>query len=395
MPSINGITATIETHDGPLPEFGCSEFRGGKGCYIPAQSGQQFWLHYTIHKPIPCKAASVEFYVDGQRVDAQFPLPRKNTDNSTVGPIDSTIKSQYGRDINADGVEVAWRREIFFALIKPVKATKPRCKVKRTPTSAEAEQYGTIDCKIFRSEKSPEWAGAVTPEEFRSLSDATKTLKSRPLSHVSRLGVKMATSTSKRYCVKSLDPDDAPFAWFKFYYRSRQRLIEKFGLEQLRGLSLQGEEGEPVSQSPTNATPNVPSQTPSQASSQTPPRMQALPHDLGVSPDGGADNIDRETGLEHSVTEANKGADLLDTFIEKLEEELALAEKGGSVENDKIAACHEKISRLRQNSEKLRLRAVEIQKKADLAKHSSLANHAEDTSVSGEDTGSEEDDDGN
>jgi hypothetical protein len=37
MPTINGITASINTHDGRLEEFDVDEFPGGVSCYIPAQ----------------------------------------------------------------------------------------------------------------------------------------------------------------------------------------------------------------------------------------------------------------------------------------------------------------------------------------------------------------------
>lgn len=37
MPTINGITASINTHDGPLEEFDVDEFPGGVSCFIVAQ----------------------------------------------------------------------------------------------------------------------------------------------------------------------------------------------------------------------------------------------------------------------------------------------------------------------------------------------------------------------
>lgn len=42
----------------------------------------------------------------------------------------------------------------------------------------------------------------------------------------------METSVVKRFCVKSLDADDAPFVWFKIYCRLEGRglLVEKFNL---------------------------------------------------------------------------------------------------------------------------------------------------------------------
>lgn len=363
MPSINGITAFIETHDGPLPEFGDDEFSGGKSCYVPAQSGQQFWLHYIIHKPLPCKAASVEFYVDGQRVDAQFPLPRKNTDQLTVGPVDSTIKSQYGKGMDSEGVEVAWRRELFFALINPIKPIKSRCTAKRSQESSVVSHYGTIDCKIFRSERSPEWAGAVTPDEFQPLSVVTKSLKGGHISHVARLGVKMDASSAKRYCVRSLDPEDAPFAWFKFYYRSRGHLVQKFKFDGLPEISLlAGDQGRLFPQDSSLGRPT--------SSNLMTPQPSADLH-----------NAVKPRDLAYWVLEANKGADSLDNMIQKLEQELAAADMGDSKQKERVIACHEKIGKLRENSEKLRLRAVQLQNKPDQASRNSLAGAAEDVSV--------------
>lgn len=336
MPSINGIRAFIETHDGPLPELGHGEFSGGKSCYIPAQSGQQFWLHYIIHKSLPCKAISVEFYVDGQRIDAQFPMARKYIEYPTVGPVNSTIKSQYGRGTGNEGEEVAWRREVFFTLIKSNNFIKACCATK-SPSDSGFSECGTIDCKVFRSERSPEWAGAVTPDEFLTPSGITKSLKRRHVSHVSRLGVKMEARSAKRFCVKSLDPDNAPFAWFKFYYRSRSRLMQKFKLDSFPEVLLPSRDQDRwVSRSRmciNFAKPQLPA------------------------------HIEGNGGLQASascVAREDRESNSLDGIIQQLEEELATAETGASEQKDKIIACHQKIDRLRSNSKKLRGRSIQL-----------------------------------
>lgn len=341
MPSINGITAFIETHDGALPEFGHGEFSGGKSCYIPAQSGQQFWLHYIIDKPLPCKAASVEFYVDGQRIDAQFPTRRKHINYSTVGPVNSTIKSQYGRGTNGEGEEVAWRREVFFTLVKPSNITKAHCTTKSASESPFSE-YGTIDCKVFRSEISPEWAGGVTPDELCSPSKI-QPLKRRHVSHVARLGVRMEAHSVKRFCVKSLDPDDAPFAWFKFYYRSRVCLMERFNLDLFPELSrLSSNQYRSISHTPQRQSINP---APPQYPLYIEDKVQIF-----------ASAID--------VAKNDQGIESLNDIIRQLEEELAAAEIAGSEQKDKIIDCHQKIEKLRNNSEKLRERSIELQQES-------------------------------
>lgn len=331
MPSINGITAFIETHDGALPELGHGEFSGGKSCYIPAQSGQQFWLHYIIHKPLPCKAASVEFYVDGQRIDAQFPTRRKHINYSTVGPVNSTIKSQYGRGTNSEGEEIAWRREVFFTLVKQSNIVKARCRTKSASESPLSE-YGTIECKVFRSEISPEWAGGVTPDELCPPS-RIKSLKRRHVSHVARLGVKMEAHSVKRFCVKSLDPEDAPFAWFKFYYRSRICLMERFNLASFPELIRPS----------SNQHRSIPYASRRQSINPTPPQS---PLDI--------EDKMRTYASAINVVKKDQVIESLGGIIRQLEEELAAAEIADSEQKNKIIDCHYKIDKLRRNAEKLR-----------------------------------------
>lgn len=344
MPSINGITASIETHDGTLPELGHGEFSGGKSCYIPAQSGQQFWLHYIIHRSIPCEALSVEFYVDGQRVDAQFSVPRRFINNQTVGPVDSTIKSQYGRGTGDGGSEVAWRREIFFTLIRASDFPKGRCTT-WPPSESVLSAYGTIDCKVFRSERSPEWAGAVTPDEFCDPSAIIKSLKGRNISHVARLGVRMEAQSAKRFCVKSLDPDDAPFAWFKFYYRSRSCLVEKFKLRSFPEILPLGK-GQGIGSR---------SLLQSQYTGIKPTKRNPLVH-FG-------DNVEPQAWAP-CVAETNEETGSLDDMIQRLEHELSAVKVGGPEQKDKIISCYKKINKLRNNSEKLRATSIQLQEKS-------------------------------
>lgn len=278
----------------------------------------------------------MEFYVDGQRVDAQFPIATKYIEYPTVGPINSTIKSQYGRSTDNEGEEVSWRREVFFTLIKPNNFVKACCTTK-PPSDSGFSEYGTIDCKVFRSERSPEWAGAVTPDEFLAPSGITKSLKRRHVSHVSRLGVRMEAHSAKRFCVKSLDPDDAPFAWFKFYYRSRSRLIQKFKLDSFPEVLL-----------PSRAQDKWVSRSCICIDLAKP----QLPVHVG-------DNVGLQASARFVVRE-DREFNSLDGIIQQLEEELATAEIGASEQKDKIIACHQKIDKLRNNSKKLQGRSIQL-----------------------------------
>ena len=145
MPSLNGITVSIHTHDGQLEEFAVDEFPGGISCIIPAQSGQQFWLNYSIDQPIRAKAVSVEFDVDGNRIDTQFPLAAEGSEPPTVGPVRSSITSQYIKDDN----DQVYRRDVFFTLAERLKGKGS----KKAPASTS---LGTIECKVYRAEKTGE-----------------------------------------------------------------------------------------------------------------------------------------------------------------------------------------------------------------------------------------------
>ncbi|RPA90344.1 hypothetical protein L873DRAFT_1635199, partial [Choiromyces venosus 120613-1] len=228
MPSINGITAFIETHEGPIPEVGYAEFNGGLSCYIPAQSGQQFWLHYVISQPLLCKAASVEFYVDGQRIDAQFPSLQGGPGSPKIQPLDSKITSQYVQEAyNPDGSPgKMWRRDIFFAMVKMVTNRSGKARM----SQEQALRYGTLECRVYRGERLPDLVHAVDSEVFAPppCELYQGLLKGRHITHVSRVGAKIETTPKRRHSVRNIDPEEAPFAWFKFHYRSREYLSQKF-----------------------------------------------------------------------------------------------------------------------------------------------------------------------
>lgn len=204
MPSINGITASILTHDGPLEEFAVAEFPGGISCIIPAQSGQQFWLNYSIDQSIKAKGVSVEFEVDGNRIDTQFPLAIEGSDPPTVGPVSSSITSQYIKD-DDDNV---YRRDIFFTL-----AQRPKSKTSINP--ANPSSLGTIECKIYRAEKTGEWSGKISADGLNKAAEVTK-----DISHQARLGENMPAVRTVRYTFKNIDEEENPYAFFRFYYRS-------------------------------------------------------------------------------------------------------------------------------------------------------------------------------
>lgn len=275
----------------------------------------------------------MEFYVDGQRIDAQFPTQRKFIDYPTIGPVNSTIKSQYGRGINDNGEKVAWRREVFFALIGPGGFAEA-CTTKLA-SGSPLSKYGTIDCKVFRSEISPEWAGGVTPDEFCSPS----MIKVRHVSHVARLGAKLEAHSVKRFCVRSLDPDDAPFVWFKFFYRSRGCLMKKFKLPEVS--LLRPNEVESVSRD----LERKPITTPQS-------RLQIK------------DEVRKNTSAIY-IAKSEQGMESFEGIIQHLEKELAAAESEGSEQKEKIISCHKKIGKLRDNSVKLRGSSIQLQRNSE------------------------------
>ncbi|KAA8893106.1 hypothetical protein FN846DRAFT_896265 [Sphaerosporella brunnea] len=186
MPTINGITASIHTHDGKLEEYEVDEFPGGVSCYIAAHSGQQFWLNYNIDHPIRAKAVSVEFYVDGKRVDTQFPLAVEGDGPATVGPVQSSITSQYGKDEEGN----VYRRDVFFTLMgKPKDATENSSRPSSAAGTSSRETSGIIECKVFRAEKTGEWAGSITPDDISGSVPVNKnSLRRKGLTHTVRLG---------------------------------------------------------------------------------------------------------------------------------------------------------------------------------------------------------------
>jgi hypothetical protein len=185
-------------------------------------SGQQFWLNYNIDHPIRAKAVSVEFHVDGKRVDTQFPLAVDGDGPAMVGPVQSSITSQYGKD--ADGN--VYRRDVFFTLVDKVKekgmsSSRPGSAIGR----ASAGSSGIIECKVYRAEKTGEWAGSITPDDIpEAILANSNTLRKKGLTHTVRLGASIPAAKTVRYTFKNLDPEDAPFAHFRFFYRSNKFL---------------------------------------------------------------------------------------------------------------------------------------------------------------------------
>jgi hypothetical protein len=218
MPIINGITASISTHDGQLEEFEVDEFPGGVSCYITAHSGQQFWLNYDIQHPIRAKAVSVEFHVDGHRVDTQFPLAPEGDGPVSVGPVQSSITSQYRKDETGN----VYRRDVFFTLVDKVHQSRNPRRVD-SKSSGYTEKAGTIECKVYRAEKTGEWDGAISPEDFSTVGQgAGGSVRPKGVSHRARLGANIPAAKTTRYTFRNLDPEDAPFAFFRFYYRSKK-----------------------------------------------------------------------------------------------------------------------------------------------------------------------------
>ncbi|PWW76685.1 hypothetical protein C7212DRAFT_363594 [Tuber magnatum] len=327
MPFINGIGAFVETHGGSLPEIGQGEFSGGLSCYIPAQSGQQFWLRYVILQPLPCKAASVEFYVDGQRIDAQFPSLQGGPGSPKIQPLESRITSQYVQEAyNQDGTPgKIWKRDVFFTLVKVVASRS----AKALMSQEQALRYGTIECRVYRGEGLPGRARAAKSEVFAPPPSELYRgfLKGRHITHVSRVGAKIETTPKRRYAVRCVDPEEAPFAWFKFHYRSREYLEKKFKDEKFRQYSAVRENscGWSIPRHPTGSprrTPDV--QTRAKANPGTP-----------------------ESGPRSPIGS-------LEITIHKLENELAEAEQAGVEDYQLLANLREEIRKARENTERLR-----------------------------------------
>jgi hypothetical protein len=217
MPTINGISASIATHDGQLEEFAVGEFPGGASCFIIAHSGQQFWLNYEIHHPIRAKALSVEFHVDGHRIDTQFPLAAEGDDRAMVGPVKSSITSQYKKDAAGN----VYRRDIFFTLVDKVNNRNTRASATATGDSTLTEKAGMIECKIYRAEKIGEWDGVISPEAFPAGGEG-EDAQPKGVSHRARLGADIPAVRTTRYTFQNLDAEDSPFAFFRFYYRSKK-----------------------------------------------------------------------------------------------------------------------------------------------------------------------------
>ncbi|KAI5852018.1 hypothetical protein BZA05DRAFT_49748 [Tricharina praecox] len=181
------------------------------------RSGQQFWLNYSIDHPIRAKALSVEFHVDGNRVDTQFPIAADGDGPPKVGPVKSSITSQYGKDAAGN----VYRRDVFFTLVEKDKNSSSR------PSSAagkdsQFESAGLIECKVFRAEKTGEWSGIINPDEIPDPVSVRQVYRRKGLSHGVRMGACIPAAKTVRYTFKNLDPEDAPYAFFRFYYRSKK-----------------------------------------------------------------------------------------------------------------------------------------------------------------------------
>ncbi|KAG0644319.1 hypothetical protein HOY80DRAFT_1030296 [Tuber brumale] len=92
----------------------------------------------------------------------------------------------------------------------------------------QACRYGTIECRVYRGEK---LSGRVYGVDSKAVAPPPSELcrgflKGRHITHVSRVGtrVEVETTTKRRHVARSVDPKEAPFAWFKFHYRSREYL---------------------------------------------------------------------------------------------------------------------------------------------------------------------------
>jgi len=167
---------------------------------------------------------SIEFHVDGNKVDTQFPVAAGGDAHPKVGPVKSSITSQYGKGVEGN----VYRRDVFFTLVE-----KDRNPSSRSPSAAakdtHRESAGLIECKVFRAEKTGEWTGAINPEAIPDPASVSHVYRRKGLSHGIRLGACIPAPKTVRYTFKNLDPEDAPFAFFRFYYRSKKFLCKLSG----------------------------------------------------------------------------------------------------------------------------------------------------------------------
>lgn len=124
-------------------------------------------------------------------MDTQFPLATKGEGPPSVGPMKSSITSQYGKD-DAGNV---YRRDVFFTLLDKEKG-------KDIGSKNALGATGTIECKVYRAEKLGEWPGAITPESITPGSHGGS-LKKRGISHTVRLGASMPANKTVR-CVNPI-----------------------------------------------------------------------------------------------------------------------------------------------------------------------------------------------
>jgi hypothetical protein len=337
MPTINGITASIHTHDGRLEEFDADEFPGGVSCFIVAHSGQQFWLNYSIDHPIRAKAVSVEFHVDGNRVDTQFPLAPEDTDSpATVGPVKSSITSQYGKDETGN----VYRRDVFFKLVEK------EYRRKRAASVADGhDKIGLIECKIYRAEKTGEWTGTISPEDL-PLPDEASGPRPKGVSHTVRLGANIPATKTVRYTFRNLDPEDTPFASFRFYYRSK-----KFVQRSRIGTWSFSRPSSPFAPASRPASRNLDRRS-SLYSSWGKGKLFQLLSGKDDSPE--AMRTATPEPLRSSTPPAASTLDLEGT-LGKLETQLAKAEQKGE-DPERIQNCYDKLEQIRRHSIALRKR---------------------------------------
>jgi hypothetical protein len=234
------------------------------------------------------------------------------------------ITSRYVDESGNGELGGTWRREVFFTLVDQVKTKTP----KALKDSEQAVKYGTIECRVYRAERTFEPVDETRTAEFISppLEIYKGCLKGRHISHASRLGAKIEIPQRRRYSVRSLDAEDSPFAWFKFHYRSRGYLEKKFKLR---------------------AFP-APPYTPSELYRQLMKRCSDFWVDIS-----GVDGPVRAQEV-HSDSEPGSRVDTLDATIQELEEELVTAQEAGMQDAEQFVRLREQIRKLRENSEKLR-----------------------------------------
>jgi hypothetical protein len=163
---------------------------------------------------------SVEFHADGKRVDTQFPLAVDEDGPATVGPVQSSITSQYGKEENGN----VYRRDVFFTLVNKAKERSSNSRSASAAGTASPEVSGIIECKVYRAEKTGEWIGSITPDDIPDDIPANNSLRRKGVTHTVRLGASIPAAKTVRYTFKNLDPGDAPFAHFRFFYRSKKFL---------------------------------------------------------------------------------------------------------------------------------------------------------------------------